>query len=190
MILRAMKQWKNKLKSLKKDQILILLLAGVLLLVISIPVDEDTAGAPEEELTAETKTDPAVSKARELEQRLEEILSSVEGIGKTRVMLTLKSEGRKIVEKDVEQSDRTEGNSEENQNSQAEEHSTNESTVLQRDAVGNETPYITEELEPEISGVLVIAQGAGNAQTVSEITDAVMALFGVEAHKIKVMKME
>ena len=114
----------------------------------------------------------------------------MEGIGKTRVMLTLKSEGRKIVEKDVEQSDRTEGNSEENQNSQAEEHSTNESTVLQRDAVGNETPYITEELEPEISGVLVIAQGAGNAQTVSEITDAVMALFGVEAHKIKVMKME
>lgn len=185
-----MKQWMNKLKALKKDQILILLLAGVLLLVISIPVDEDASGAPETENTPQSETVPAASKTSELEQRLEAILSNVEGIGRTRVMLTLKSDGRKIVEKDVEQSDRTEENSEENQNSQTNEHSSNENTVLQRDAVGNETPYITEELEPEIEGVLVVAQGADNAQTVSEITDAVMALFGVEAHKIKVMKME
>lgn len=53
-----------------------------------------------------------------------------------------------------------------------------------------ETPYVSEALEPEIDGVLVIAQGADSQQTISEITQAVMALFGVEAHKIKVMKME
>ena len=48
---------------------------------------------------------------------------------------------------------------------------------------------MTETLEPEISGVLVVAEGGGRIKTVQEITDAVMALFGVEAHKIKVMKM-
>ena len=66
----------------------------------------------------------------------------------------------------------------------------NESTVYQKDSYGNETPYIMEKLAPEIDGVLVIAQGAGNASITSEITEAVMALFNVPAHKIKVMKMK
>ena len=45
-------------------------------------------------------------------------------------------------------------------------------------------------MKPEIEGVLVIAQGAGDSAKAAEITEAVMALFGVEAHKIKVMKMK
>ena len=40
-----------------------------------------------------------------------------------------------------------------------------------------------------MAGVLVLAQGADSAVVKKDITDAVMALFGLEAHKIKVMKM-
>ena len=40
-----------------------------------------------------------------------------------------------------------------------------------------------------IRGVLVVAQGGGDPVIVQNITEAVMALFGIEAHKIKVMKM-
>ena len=46
-----------------------------------------------------------------------------------------------------------------------------------------------EELEPEIQGVVVVAEGGDNPVVVQNITEAVMALFGVEVHKIKVMKM-
>ena len=52
-----------------------------------------------------------------------------------------------------------------------------------------ETPYVVKEIEPEIEGVLVAAEGGGNSQTAKNISEAIMALFDIEAHKIKVMKL-
>ena len=39
-------------------------------------------------------------------------------------------------------------------------------------------------------GVVVIAEGAAQKQIEAEINDAVVALFSVPSHKIKVMKMK
>lgn len=185
-----MKPWLEKLKNVKRDQILILLLAGVLLLVIALPTEqEETEGGP----VTSTDTEAEMiqfSEVSDLENRLKTILAQVEGIGRTEVMLTLKSDGRSIVEKDLEQSQGKEENGEEELVVSSTQISSSESTVYHKDRNGNETPYVTEKLKPEIDGVLVIAQGADNSSVVSDITEAVMALFGVEAHKIKVMKMK
>jgi stage III sporulation protein AG len=192
-----MKQWLDKIRDMKKDQILILFLVGVLLLVIVLPtgssdgsdsVQTQTAG--ETEAAASAGSTAYESETAYLEERLRQILSQVDGIGQADVMLTLKSDGKSIVEKDQEQSQREEENSDDGTASSSSERSSSESTVYQKDASGSETPYVTETLKPEIEGVLVIAEGAGNGTVVSEITEAVMALFGVEAHKIKVMKMK
>ena len=191
-----MKKWIDRVKNLKKEQLMILLLCGVLLLVIAVPTEDSSRSQKASEVQAESGTqsetaeDVSVSRIRQLERQLKSILSKVEGIGKTEVMLTIKSGGKRIVEKDLEQSQGKEENQEENAAAVSDQASSSENTVYQRDAQGNERPYVTEELAPEIEGVLVIAQGAGNASVAAEITEAVMALFGVEAHKIKVMKME
>ena len=42
----------------------------------------------------------------------------------------------------------------------------------------------------EITGVLIVAEGADNAVTVQKIQQAVMALFQIDAHKIRRMKMK
>ena len=42
--------------------------------------------------------------------------------------------------------------------------------------------------ERQVTGVLVSATGGDNSLVVQKIQEAVMALFQVEAHKIKVMK--
>lgn len=44
--------------------------------------------------------------------------------------------------------------------------------------------------EVKVNGVLIAAEGADNYVTVENIQQAVMALFQIEAHKIKVMKMK
>lgn len=44
------------------------------------------------------------------------------------------------------------------------------------------------ETREQVTGVLVSAAGGDNPQVVQKIQEAVMALFQVEAHKIKVMK--
>ena len=106
-------------------------------------------------------------------------------------MITKKSSGEKIVEKDTPVTDQsTKEEDSEGGSRSVEEHTLGEETVYTQDGGGGQTPYVVEELEPEIAGVVVVAQGGDNSVVVQNITEAVMALFGVEAHKIKVMKME
>lgn len=44
--------------------------------------------------------------------------------------------------------------------------------------------------EAEVKGVLIAAEGASDPVIVQKIQQAVMALFQIEAHKIKIMKMK
>ena len=62
-----------------------------------------------------------------------------------------------------------------------------ESTVLRKDG-SVEEPYVTKTISPDVEGVVVMAQGADNAQIRKELSEAVQVLFGVEAHRVKVLK--
>ena len=54
----------------------------------------------------------------------------------------------------------------------------------------NSTDVTLEEASEQIEGVVVVASGADSGQTDTEIIAAVQALFPVQAHKIRVMKMK
>lgn len=190
----------KKLKGIKKDQLLIFLLSGILLLVIAIPVKtekEEKTGVSQEEdrnngsLDAAGSSGETDSYVRLQEERLREVLQKVEGVGKAEVMITLQTSAEKVVEKDipstwqdVEESDSGGGTRTTREESQTEE------TVYQEEEDGSRTPYVVKELEPRVEGVIVIAQGGGDAKVRQNILEAVQALFSVEAHKIKIMKME
>ena len=74
----------NKLLENKKNQWLILLLVGILLVVIAIP----TKSSSEEKSVVDSKNwSTSVT-----EQRLENILSQMQGIGEVHVMITYKQE--------------------------------------------------------------------------------------------------
>ncbi len=47
-----------------------------------------------------------------------------------------------------------------------------------------------EEMRPELTGIIISADGGGNAVIKAEITGAMEALFGLPTHKIRVMKRE
>ena len=47
---------------------------------------------------------------------------------------------------------------------------------------------MSNESYPKISGVVVVAEGGEDPHVIQNIHEAVQALFQVEAHKIKVMK--
>ena len=74
----------NKLLVNKKNQWLILLLVGILLVVIAIPTKSET----EEKSVVDSKN----WSTSETEQRLENILSQMQGIGEVHVMITYKQE--------------------------------------------------------------------------------------------------
>lgn len=186
-----MKEWfRTVLHKRKKEQIVVWVLLFLLLVVVLWP-----SGTAEKKMSADEtpKTEQAVrqtSQEEQMEQALEETLSQVKGVGKVQVALTLESTNRKIVEKDVPDSQNSETRKSDGESSESISSSQEETTVYERDGDGSEVPYVISEEYPEIRGVLVVAQGGDQPVVVQEIQEAVMALFDVDAHKIKVMKME
>ncbi len=193
-----------KEKILKKENMLIFALVGILLLVIAMPID---SGKAKEEKKDDTQAkegsdgmnavygmeqrDEMLEYSLALEERIEEFLSSMDGVGEVQVMVTLAESKELIVEKDepvirstVTETDGSGGT-----------RSTNESnydyeTIYETDSEGNKIPYVIKQVEPKIQGITVAAQGGGNAVIQKNISDVLEALFHVEAHKIKVVKMK
>ena len=114
--------WK-KLNFKDKNTWLILGIFGVLLLVIAMPVEKaqkkdsgmtQTQPAAEDE-TAESGQERADDSIAELESRLEETLSLIDGAGQVRVMITMKDTGEKVTTDNTgnEAAANVEGNEEE-----------------------------------------------------------------------------
>ncbi len=185
-------------RGLKKDQLLILLLFGVLLLVIAIPT-EKPAGSPAKESLepAETvslsgqKDAQASSYEEALADRLENFLGQVEGVGEVRVLIKVKGSKERVVEKDAPSRENTQAETDETGSTRnTRETQQEETTVYEETEDGRQIPYVIKEYEPEIDGVVVAAQGGDQPVVVQNILEAVQALLQVEVHKIKVLKMK
>ena len=187
---------KFSFKNLKKDQLLILLLAGILLMVIAVPAGKTKEHASSASDGNTGKTVRGTSDGTDEEAYttyLSRILSQIEGTGEVKVMITLKSSAEKVLDKDTE-SDQETVTEEDSQGGtrQSSKASKKENTVYASDSdsttQGSGSPYVSKELSPEIEGVVVIADGGGNAVVKENISSAVQALFDIEPHKIRIMK--
>lgn len=172
---------------------LICVAAGVFLLLLSIPTNKEEQKQEQkkmESMVNEENTELNIY-IEHLENKLKAVLSNVDGIGEVEVMITAKTSKEKVTLKDTPYSrkDTTETDSS-GGNRENVEISSEESSVMEKAEDGSESPYITKEVQPEIEGVVVIAKGAEQKIIEAEINEAVVALFDVPSHKIKVMKMK
>lgn len=200
-----MEKWKQLCAKIGKDRFLIMIIGGLLLLVITYPLPSGGSGKQTKSGTAEG-TDSAVSEAAERisyetaagsdyektqEARLARILSHISGAGKVEVYISFSDYGTKIVEKDTSYTrnneEREGGDTAKTASVQTEN---SEETVYTADESGREVPFINKTTTPGVEGVLVVAQGGQNQTVAQEMKEAIMALFGIEEHKIKVVKMK
>ena len=203
---------------LKKDNMIIIVLTGILMLIIAWPVEnksENKMGVSElwdrnsgnikynsfnnnyteEEIEIGSVPESGIYREEyivgKMEKRLEEVLSAMQGVGRVKVMITLASSGEKIVEKDIplERSNIVENDSTGGNRSTNEMYS-REETVYSTNSEGGKIPYVIRENSAKVEGVSVVAQGGDQPQVQKNISDVIQALFGIEAHKIKVVKMK
>lgn len=200
----------------RKDNMIILILIGILLLVIAWPVEDyeennnSMSGLwdknssivnenNENQVELMNEKDSYVSKklleeeyiTESLENRLEDILYAMQGVGQVKVMITLASQGEKIVEKDIPlvRNNISEEDSSGGSRNTSEMNS-QEETVYSTNSQGDKIPYVIKETGAEIAGVSVVAQGGDNEVIQKNISEVIQALFGIEEHKIKVVKMK
>lgn len=200
-------EWLEKLKGWggRKDRLLIAFLLGVLLLVIALPVErgkkkdnlgEETEGDAESFISGENASEQEY--VTRMERQLEEVLSQMKGVGDVTVMITLKESAEKIVEKDTESTDESVSEEDSQGGVRETKNSTRgESTVYSGESSGSfgggggqkgQEPYVRKEVTPRAEGVVVVAEGGGDAVVVQNITESVQALFGIDTHKIRIVK--
>lgn len=196
---KAMK-WKLNLKS-GKERWLMLLAVGLIVLILALPsgkgeesrkmdsgTPESSTSDPAQEEAAAASSKAVLTYEQQLEKRLEELLSRVDGVGKVEVMIVLKSSEEKVwwVDRDTSYSI-TQETDQSGGSRKVENQEVSEDTILSGQT-GQEGPLLEKELKPEIGGVVVSAEGGGSPQVQAEISAAVEALFDVPSHKIKVLK--
>lgn len=212
---RDWKQWaagKGLQKWFRKDNFIILILTGILLIIIALPTKEekegeeggagsgmgssmelfgeeqegqDSAGEPGAQTDSDADLD--LLYAARLEERLTQALNQTAGVGEVQVMITLKASRELVVEKEqpVRHSTTHESDSLGGDRTVSEVDS-DENTVYRTDGSLSE-PYVVKTLPPQIEGILVVAEGAGSGTVNRTIVEIVQALFDIEAHKVKVV---
>jgi stage III sporulation protein AG len=195
-----MEKKKISLKEIGMPKLIMGFGAGILIILLSVPGIFSSKESPKKDTTdkntevvqkdANTTSYDTNTYITEMETKLEGILRKVSDIGDVKVMITLKASEEKVPLKDNPSTQESvnevdgEGGSRTNNSVTREE-----STVLVTNEDGNSVPYIIQELEPAVEGVVVIAEGGDNVKIIMDIMEAVEVLFNVPAHKVKVMKM-
>ncbi len=101
------------------------------------------------------------------EERLENILSDIDGAGNVSVMITYENTG----EKDI-----------------AYEKRKNDKTYDEKAVMAGGEPMVINQSNPTVKGVIVTADGADDIKIKRQLTEAVSAVLKVEPHKICIYK--
>ena len=126
----------------------------------------------------------------ELELKLEEILSKIQGVGEVNVFINY-SESSEIIPMYNENTKTS--NTQETDTSggtRTIEESDSQKEIIYEENDGEKTPITQKVVEPKIEGAIITAQGAGNADVKSSIIQAVEAVTGLATHKIQVFELE
>lgn len=179
----------RRLKSDKKLELAVygglVLLILVLYLSTLLPKGEknrtipDSLNAPEHLALSE----------QDVERRLEKVLSSIRGAGTVRVMITYES-GPELVT-----AMSTDTNSNIAENVEAGRQSTTEQqTESKRPATvtgsGGTTPIVLTEKQPNVRGVIVVAEGAADIAVRLNLQRAVQTVLSIPASSIEVFELE
>ncbi len=184
-------------KNLKKNfyNLLIVLLIGVLIILVSSFFNSNKKSSAtlagkdnsnEENVIKEQEVNDALSsyEASQKEQ-LRTILSSIDGVGKVEVMLTVESTSEKVPAVDITKST-TNTNEKDNSGGTRENVQQNDGTKV----VMSNAPLILKVLNPKINGVVIVAEGGENKTLQYNIIKTVSTLYNIPEHKVSVFSMK
>lgn len=115
-----------------------------------------------------------------IENRLGELLSQVQGAGQVKVMVYADSSIEQVPayndEQDTRNDERTDGKT-------SEISETRELALS-----GDDSPFILKTLVPQIKGVVVVAEGADDMLIKAQLNEAVCTLLGIPEHRVQILK--
>ena len=121
------------------------------------------------------------------ESKLKSILSQIEGVGKADVMITYYSTKEDVPAYDIsknQSSTREKDSAGGTRDTDQEEYN---STMTYEDSSEGKKPVILKSIEPQVKGVLVVADGAGSVEVRERICNAVTVVLDIPPHRVEVI---
>ena len=186
---------KKKLENL----VVFLIILVITIIVINVIWNDSESNSNKENIVdsnkklAETELNVSVQEENtknELETKLENILSKIDGVGNVEVLITY-SETSKIMPVYNEES--TEENTEETDSEGGTRKITQTDVrkeVIYEENDGSKTLVTQSTTSPTIEGAIITADGANNSAVKTNIIQAVEAATGLATHKIQVFEMK
>lgn len=156
-----------------------LLVSGIILLFVSELSGAEEASLPQTEQTTENIGLQEYSER--LEQRLVSIISSINGAGETKVMVTLESGSEDIYLHDFDYG--------ENIDPSGKNSMERKDEYVIVDGSSGEQGIVVRKAEPKVRGVAVVCEGGGSQQVKAQIVEAVTALLDISTARVSVAQM-
>ncbi len=174
-------------KNDKKVRIIFILgLIGIVLIGLS----QFWPSGGEEETDVDNGTLTTTEQYKEkLEKRVEELLTTVEGVGKTQVMITLESGVEYVYEKEQNISSTLNEDNTQSEGAKIQQsEDSKESFIIAEDSNGKKTALVRKQLEPKVQGVVVVCEGGGRATVSKNIYDLITTVLGIGYDQVCVVK--
>ncbi len=169
--------------------LIILGLLGILLLMAgNIFTNTDSKKIKPEKKEIKTTIENNNSYVSNLSSNLEETLSMIEGAGKVKVQLLVEKGVTYEYEYNKDKTNKITNETDRNGGERKikEDNLENELVVIE-DASGNEKPIVRVKKKPEITGAIIVAQGAKISKLKYEIYKTVSKFLDLPLHKINVL---
>ncbi|TZE83450.1 stage III sporulation protein AG [Calorimonas adulescens] len=183
-----MREWFNNKdsKKLKYDLMIICGLGVILMIGGSLFTSSSTETTNTKEVVKEV-SDQGMSYEKQLEDKLTEILSKVDGIGRVEVMVTLESQEELVPAMNTQESNQTIDEKDSGGGIRTTNQKDINSQVVTIQSGGNNSPVIVKKIYPTIRGVVIVADGADDPQIRYVISRTVEAALNVPLYRIEVL---
>ena len=124
-----------------------------------------------------------------LEERLEDILSKIEGVGSVKVFINYSESSETVAMYNENSKKSTTEETDKSGGVRKVEQTDSQKEVIYQEQNGTKTPIVQKTVEPKIEGAIITAKGANDINVKTSIIQAVEAATGLATHKIQVFTM-
>ena len=124
-----------------------------------------------------------------LEEKLEDILSKIEGVGSVKVFINYSESSETVAMYNENSKTSTTEETDKSGGTRKVEQTDSQKEVIYQEQNGTKTPIVQKTVEPKIEGAIITAKGAGDINVKTSIIQAVEAATGLATHKIQVFTM-
>ena len=178
---------KNSKKKIENIVIGILILLITVIAINAILLDKDE----EETVVNEIENNNVNFQASntDLETRLENILSKIEGVGKVEVLINYSETEQVVAMYNENKKETATEEQDEAGGTRVIKENDVQKDVIYQEKDGEKIPITQKTIMPKIEGTIITAEGAGSTEVQEKIINAVEAATGLASHKIQVFEM-